>query len=66
MGGIWFDYTKCSCERCKPYFIPCPLSPPMQTTIVKTPWQCPGCKTFYSPEVNKCECQRVIIQQGAT
>jgi len=43
---------------------PWPTATP--TLIVKTPWQCPGCKTFYSPDTTKCECQRVTsINQGA-
>lgn len=23
-----------------------------------SPWQCPGCKTWYAEWVNKCECQK--------
>lgn len=51
---------RCTCEKCQRFYLNNPiLSPPLQSTFVKGPWQCPGCKTFYSPDVNKCECQRV-------
>ena len=38
---------------------PYPWPTPMPTLVSKSPWQCPGCKTFYSPDQIKCECQRV-------
>lgn len=24
------------------------------------PWQCPACKTFYAPHVDRCECAKVV------
>lgn len=35
------------------------------TSGSNTGWQCPLCKTVYSPSVTKCDCAKVNVLEGA-
>ena len=47
-----------------PYFPetnPYPITPSYYPTMIdkpKNPWQCPSCKTWYAPHIDKCECEK--------
>jgi hypothetical protein len=29
---------------------------------VSKPWQCPGCKTWYAPFIDKCACEKMKLK----
>lgn len=40
---------------------PYPITPsyyPIMVDKPKNPWQCPSCKTWYAPHIDKCECEK--------
>lgn len=40
---------------------PYPITPSYFPTLIdkpKNPWQCPSCKTWYAPHIDKCECEK--------